>query len=139
MLTDFELGPFRSSASSKHAESGIGIVVRPAKGSELPRHVADATGSLLSLEALQTWFAPVSELTWKVRKTELKPLIHELEFVAEQNGLVLALVLPLGPERDEKLAENEIRTWIRENLVTAALEDEIEEGPNVFFQRGRRR
>jgi hypothetical protein len=91
------------------------------------------------LEALQTWFAPVSELTWKVRKTELKPLIHELEFVAEQNGLVLALVLPLGPERDEKLAENEIRTWIRENLVTAALEDEIEEGPNVFFQRGRRR
>jgi hypothetical protein len=53
--------------------------------------------------------------------------------------LILALVLPLGPERDEQLAEDEIRTWIRENLVTAAPEDEIEEGPNMFFQRGRRR
>jgi hypothetical protein len=101
--------------------------------------VADAAGSLLSLEDLRTWFAPVSKLTWKVRKTELKPLIQELEFVAEQNGLILALALPLGPERDEKSAENEIRTWIREDLVTAADEDEIEEGPNLFFQRERRR
>jgi hypothetical protein len=101
--------------------------------------VADAAGSLLSLDDLRTWFAPVSRLTWKVLKTELKPLIHELEFVAEQNGLILALALPLGPERDEKSAENEIHTWIRENLVTAAHEDEIEEGPNMFFQRGRLR
>ncbi len=139
VLTSFESGRFLSSASSKHVESGVGIVVRPAKGSALPRQVADAAGSVLSLDDLRTWFAPVSKLTWKVRKTEVGPLIHEFEFIAEQNGLILALVLPLGSERDEKLAEREIHTWISENLVTAAGEDEVEESPNVFFQRERRR
>lgn len=118
MFADVQLGPFAKAAYSQDRETGIGIVIESADGKgDLPQEIGVLNGQALTLEHLRKWFAPVSELEWhSYDDDQLRPIVHERRLVARQNGLALALKVPVTTERDSTAGEALIQSWIKANL-----------------------